>query len=61
MMGVSDSWIFSAHVVMGLLSDNKTSIALLVPGFLGLCSAVVFGPVGYSRTRLLLRDIETDR
>jgi hypothetical protein len=47
MMGVSDSWIFSAHVVMGILSDNKTSIALLVPGFLGLCSAVVFGPVSF--------------
>lgn len=44
-MGVTDSWIFSAHVVMGILSDSKSSITLLVPGFLGLCSAVVFGPV----------------
>ena len=44
-MGITDSWIFSAHVVMGILSDSKLSIGLLVPGFLGLCSAVVFGPV----------------
>jgi hypothetical protein len=43
--GVSDSWIFSAHVVMGLLSDNKASIALLIPGFLGFCSAVIFASV----------------
>jgi hypothetical protein len=43
--GVSDSWIFSAHVVMGLLSDNKASIALLVPGFFGFCSAVIFASV----------------
>lgn len=49
MMGVTDSWIFSAHVVMGILSESKSSITLLVPGFLGLCSAVVFGPVSLSR------------
>lgn len=44
-MGVTDSWIFSAHVVMGILSESKSSITLLVPGFLGLCNAIVFGPV----------------
>ena len=44
-MFVADSWIFSAHAVIGIMSDNKTSLPLLVPAFLFLCSAVVFGPV----------------
>ena len=48
-MGVADSWIFSAHVVVGMLSDNKTSLPMLVPGFLCLCTAVVFGPVSTHR------------
>ncbi|ORY35895.1 hypothetical protein BCR39DRAFT_512893 [Naematelia encephala] len=43
-MGISDSWIFSAHVVVGIMSDNRASMAMLVPGFLCLCSAIVFGP-----------------
>ena len=47
MMGVMDSWIFSAHVVVGIMSDNRTSLPLLVPGFLCLCSAIVFGPVSH--------------
>lgn len=44
-MGITDSWIFSAHVVVGIMSDNRTSLPMLVPGFLCLCSAIVFGPV----------------
>ncbi|KAL7422798.1 hypothetical protein Q5752_002094 [Cryptotrichosporon argae] len=44
MMGISDSWVFSAHVVVGIMSDNKSSLPMLVPGFLSLCTAVVFGP-----------------
>ncbi|KAK8850346.1 hypothetical protein IAR55_004264 [Kwoniella newhampshirensis] len=43
-MSISDSWIFSAHVVVGIWSDNKASLPMLVPGFLCLCTAVVFGP-----------------
>lgn len=45
MMGIADSWIFSAHVVVGVMSDNRTSLPMLVPGFLCLCTAIVFGPV----------------
>lgn len=45
-MGITDSWVFSAHVVVGIMSDNRTSLPMLVPGFLCLCSAIVFGPVG---------------
>ena len=44
-MGITDSWIFSAHVVVGIMSENRTSLPMLVPGFLCLCSAIVFGPV----------------
>jgi hypothetical protein len=44
-MGTADSWIFSAHVVVGIMSENKTSLPMLVPGFLCLCTAIVFGPV----------------
>jgi hypothetical protein len=44
-MGTADSWIFSAHVVVGIMSDNKTSLPMLVPGFLCLCTAIVFAPV----------------
>ncbi|KAK4685270.1 transmembrane E3 ubiquitin-protein ligase, partial [Tremellales sp. Uapishka_1] len=44
MMGTADSWIFSAHVVVGIMSENKTSLPMLVPGFLCLCTAIVFGP-----------------
>ena len=44
-MGLSDSWIFSLHVVQGIMSDNKTSLPMLVPGFMCLCTAIVFGPV----------------
>jgi hypothetical protein len=40
-----DSFIFSSHVAVGTVSDNKTSLPLLVPGFLSLCTAVIFGPV----------------
>ncbi|WVQ85781.1 hypothetical protein IAT38_007948 [Cryptococcus sp. DSM 104549] len=43
-MSVSDSWVFSAHVVLGIMSDNRASLPMLVPGFLCLCTAVVFGP-----------------
>lgn len=45
MMSVADSWIFSAHAVIGMMSENKTSLPMLIPAFLYLCSAVVFGPV----------------
>lgn len=45
MMSIADSWIFSAHAVIGMMSENKTSLPMLVPSFLYLCSAVVFGPV----------------
>ena len=48
-MAISDSWIFSAHVVVGIMSDNRTSLPMLVPGFLSLCTAVVFGPVSSVR------------
>ncbi|WWC72337.1 uncharacterized protein I206_106299 [Kwoniella pini CBS 10737] len=43
-MSITDSWVFSAHVVVGIMSDNKASLPMLVPGFLCLCTAVVFGP-----------------
>ena len=42
---IMDSWLFSAHLVFGLVSDSKASLPLLVPGFLGLLSSIVFGPV----------------
>lgn len=51
-MGISDSWIFSAHVVVGIMSDNRTSLPMLVPGFLCLCTAVIFGPVSLGFTFL---------
>ena len=53
-MFVADSWIFSAHAVIGIMSDNKTSLPLLVPAFLFLCSAVVFGPVSAFRGKELM-------
>ncbi|WVW81137.1 hypothetical protein I302_103128 [Kwoniella bestiolae CBS 10118] len=43
-MSITDSWVFSAHVVVGIMSDNKASLPMLVPGFMCLCTAVVFGP-----------------
>ncbi|WRT70497.1 uncharacterized protein IL334_007495 [Kwoniella shivajii] len=43
-MSITDSWVFSAHVVVGIMSDNKSSLPMLVPGFMCLCTAVVFGP-----------------
>ena len=49
MMGISDSWVFSAHVVLGIVSDNQSSLPLLVPGFLCLCTAIIFAPVGQIR------------
>lgn len=45
LMGISDTWIFSAHLAIGIYSDNKTSLPLLVPAFLIFCTAIVFGPV----------------
>lgn len=44
-LGVTDSWIFSAHLVIGVMTDNKTGLPMLVPGFCALCTAIVFGPV----------------
>lgn len=44
MISMSESAIFSGHLVLGLLADNKTSLPLLIPCFLALCTAVVFGP-----------------
>lgn len=57
MMGVMDSWVFSAHVVVGIMSDNRTSLPLLVPGFLCLCSAIVFGPVSLTLSGLVPADM----
>lgn len=45
LMGIADSWLFSAHVVVGIMSENRASVPMLVPGFLCLCTAIVFGPV----------------
>lgn len=45
LIALSDSWIFSAHLVIGVMSDNRTSLPMLVPGFAALCTAIVFGPV----------------
>ncbi|EJT53239.1 RING finger ubiquitin ligase [Trichosporon asahii var. asahii CBS 2479] len=39
-----DTWIFSAHLAIGIYSDNKTSLPLLVLAFLIFCTAFVFGP-----------------
>jgi hypothetical protein len=47
---IMDSWLFSAHLVFGMMSDNKAGLPLLVPAFLSLLSAVVFGPVSAVRT-----------
>ncbi|BEJ11489.1 hypothetical protein CspHIS471_0109110 [Cutaneotrichosporon sp. HIS471] len=44
LIALSDSWIFSAHLVTGVISDNRTSLPMLVPGFAALCTAIVFGP-----------------
>lgn len=43
----TDSFMFSAHLAVGTASDNKTSLPLLVPAFLALCTAIVFGPVSH--------------
>lgn len=48
LMGISDTWIFSAHLAIGIYSDNKTSLPLLVPAFLIFCTAIVFGPVSWA-------------
>lgn len=48
LMGITDSWLFSAHVVVGIMSENRASVPMLVPGFLCLCTAIVFGPVRLS-------------
>jgi hypothetical protein len=55
-MGVADSWIFSAHVIMGIMAENKGGITMLVPGFLSLCCAVVFGPVSSRPVIAVLAD-----
>ena len=45
MLGVADSWIFSAQLMLGLMAENHASLPLLVPSFFSLVSAVVFAPV----------------
>ncbi|WOO79767.1 DSC E3 ubiquitin ligase complex subunit 1 [Vanrija pseudolonga] len=40
---LSDAWMFSAHAAIGLVSDNKASLPMLVPGFFGFCTVFVFG------------------
>lgn len=54
LISASDSAIFSGHIILGLFADNKTSLPLLIPGFMALCTAIVFGPV---RDELFLADI----
>lgn len=51
MMVTMDSWLFSAHTVIGVLSDNQSTLPMLVPGFLSLVTSIIFGPV--SRMALL--------
>ncbi|WVQ74741.1 hypothetical protein IAR50_004346 [Cryptococcus sp. DSM 104548] len=45
-MSVADSYVFSIHVVLGILGEGggRGSPGVFVPGFLGLCVAVIFGP-----------------
>lgn len=45
---LSDAWMFSAHAAIGLVSDNKASLPMLVPGFFGFCTVFVFGVVSGS-------------
>lgn len=33
------------HAVVAIMSDNVTTLPLLLPSFLCLCTALVFGPV----------------
>ena len=49
MMAILDSWVFSSHVIVGIMTDTKASLPLIVPGFLCLCSAVLFGPVSMTK------------
>ncbi|CAK9785846.1 hypothetical protein CC85DRAFT_287654 [Cutaneotrichosporon oleaginosum] len=44
LIALSDSWICGAHLLTGVLSDNRTSLPMLVTGFAALCTAIVFGP-----------------
>jgi hypothetical protein len=37
--------LFLQHVVIGIMSDDKTSLPMLLPGFVCLCTAIIFGPV----------------
>ena len=50
MMAILDSWVFSSHVIVGIMTDTKASLPLIVPGFLCLCSAVLFGPVSMTKS-----------
>ncbi|KAJ9101236.1 hypothetical protein QFC21_003455 [Naganishia friedmannii] len=44
MMVASDSWMFSAHAVVAIMSDNNVSLPMLIPAFFSLCTAMIFGP-----------------
>ncbi|ODN80188.1 hypothetical protein L198_07845 [Cryptococcus wingfieldii CBS 7118] len=44
-MSIADSYVFSIHVVLGILGEGGGGgVGMFVPGFLGLCGAVIFGP-----------------
>ncbi|WVQ95739.1 hypothetical protein IAU59_002838 [Kwoniella sp. CBS 9459] len=43
-MSITDSWVFSAHIVVAIMSDNRASLSMLIPAFLCFATAVVFGP-----------------
>jgi hypothetical protein len=45
LIGVSDVWLFSLHLGVGVMSNNKTSLPIIVPGFCVLCTSIVFAPV----------------
>ncbi|WVF68112.1 hypothetical protein IAT40_002875 [Kwoniella sp. CBS 6097] len=43
-MSITDSWVFSAHIVVAIMSDNRASLSMIIPAFLCFATAVVFGP-----------------
>ncbi|OCF42632.1 hypothetical protein I317_03491 [Kwoniella heveanensis CBS 569] len=43
-MSITDSWVFSAHIVVAIMSDNRASLSMVIPAFLCFATAIVFGP-----------------
>jgi uncharacterized membrane protein YpjA len=45
MQALLDGWMFSSHVMVGILVPSKSSMALIATGFIALLGCAIFTPV----------------